>query len=149
MLISFCLAFGRAMIGAVADVIGPLNTYALVFALSGVIQLSLWLTAKSFAHVCIFAVVYGLIATGFLGLIPQIVVQLFGASNLASNVGLLILFNGPGNLAGSPISGAVYDASGRSTFKWVIIINGSLQLCGGLIAFWGESSPVLLCSGSP
>lgn len=126
------------MIGAAADVIGPLNTYALVFASSGVIQFALWLTANSYAQICVFAITYGLVATGFLGLVPQIVVQLFGPSNLASNVGLLILFNGPGNLAGGPLSGAIYDASGRTTFKWVIIVNGSLQLFGGAIALWGK-----------
>lgn len=128
------------MIGAVADKIGPLNTYALVFVLSGVIQLALWLTAKSFVHICMFGVLFGLVAPGFLGLIPQIVVQLFGPANLASNVGLLILFNGPGNMAGSPLSGALYDASGRTTFKWVIIMNATLQITGGVIACWGELS---------
>ena len=137
-LVSYCLAFGRAMVGAVADRIGPLNTYALVFILSGAAQLSLWLTAKTFAHVCAFAIIYGMIAPGFLGLVPQIVVQLFGPANLASNVGLLILFNGPGNMAGPPIAGAIFDAGGRKTFKWVIIMNGCLQLAGGLIATWGE-----------
>ena len=126
------------MIGAVSDKIGPLNTYALVFVLSGVIQLSMWLTAGSFVHICMFGVLFGLVAPGFLGLIPQIVVQLFGPANLASNVGLLILFNGPGNMAGAPLSGALFDASGRTDFTWVIVVNGVLQISGGIIACWGE-----------
>jgi hypothetical protein len=84
--------------------------------------------------------VYGIVAPGFLGLVPQIVVQLFGPANLASNVGVLILFNGPGNMASAPLSGAIYDSSGRTTFKWVIVVNGLLQVAGGIIALWGESS---------
>lgn len=69
-IVSFCLAFGRAMIGAVADKIGPLNAYVLVFALSSIIQAPLWLTAKSYAQIIVFSILYGLDAPGFLGLVP-------------------------------------------------------------------------------
>jgi hypothetical protein len=55
------------------------------------------------------------------------VVQLFGPENLATNVGLILLFNGPGN------------ATGRHTFTWVIVLGGLLQIMGGIIALWGES----------
>lgn len=67
-------------------------------------------------------------------------VQLFGPENLATNVGLILLFNGPGNFVGSPMAGAVFDATGRHTFTWVIVLGGMLQIVGGIIALWGESS---------
>ena len=141
------------MIGLVADWIGPINTYILVFVLAGAVQLALWLTATSFAQICVFSIVFGLVsslcpircqagltvkvAPGFIGLIPQIVVQLFGPTNLASNVGMVLLFLGPPNMLNGPIGGALYDASGKTTLKWVIVTAGVLQMSGGTIAMYG------------
>lgn len=51
---------------------------------------------------------------------------------------ILLLFNGPGNLMGGPIGGALFDASGRTSFKYMIITSGCLQIAGGLITCWGE-----------
>lgn len=39
---------------------------------------------------------------------------------------------------GGPIGGALYDASGRTSFKYMIITGGCLQIAGGLIICWGE-----------
>ncbi|ODN73845.1 hypothetical protein L202_07369 [Cryptococcus amylolentus CBS 6039] len=137
-LMGFTVCIGRAIIGLVADYLGPLNTFILCFLLSGAVQLCLWLTASSFASILVFAVAFGLVAPGYMGIIPQIIVQLFGADNLATNVGILLLFNGPGNLISGPIGGALYDSSGRTTFKYMIITSGCLQLAGGLICCWAR-----------
>lgn len=136
-----------------ADQLGPINTYILIYSLSGVVQLALWLTAKSFAQVCVFAVMYGLvsstlallmqIAPGYVGLLPQIIVQVFGPSNLATNVGFLLLANAPGNFISGPAGGALFDASGRTTFKWVIILGACAQFTGALLAIYGELGPLL------
>lgn len=64
--------------------------------------------------------------------------SLFGPANLASNVGLLLLFNAPGNLIGGPVAGAIRNASGGS-YKEMILVLGALQFGGGFIACWGES----------
>lgn len=137
-LLGYTVCIGRALIGLVADFLGPMNTFILCFFLSGVVQLCLWLTASSFASVLVFAVVFGLVAPGYMGIIPQIIVQLFGPTNLATNVGILLLFNGPGNLMGGPIGGALFDASGRTSFKYMIITSGCLQIAGGLITCWAR-----------
>lgn len=140
-----------------ADLLGPMNTFILCFFFSGVIQLCLWLTASSFASLLVFAIAFGLIAPGYLGIIPQIIVQLFGPTNLATNVGcvfamdyyvlgpkltskhrILLLFNGPGNLIGGPIGGALYEASGKTSFKYMIVTGGCLQIAGALTVCWGE-----------
>ncbi|GFZ44734.1 hypothetical protein JCM24511_02459 [Saitozyma sp. JCM 24511] len=137
-LLGFSVCIGRAVVGFVADRLGPVNTYILVFILSGCVQFLFWLTAKNFAAICAFAVIYGICAPGYVGLVPQIVVQLFGPENLATNVGLILLFNGPGNFVGSPMAGAVFDATGRHTFTWVIVLGGMLQIMGGIIALWAR-----------
>lgn len=134
----FSLVVGRALIGILADAIGPLNTYILVFILSGIVQYALWLTATSFAGIIAFVIVYGLIAPGYIGILPQIVVQLFGPDNLATNVGLVLLFNCPGNFINGPMGSALFEMTGRTTFKWVVIVGGALQIAGGIVALWGE-----------
>jgi predicted MFS family arabinose efflux permease len=49
------------VVGFVADRLGPVNTYILVFLLSGCVQFLFWLTAKNFAAICAFAVIYGIV----------------------------------------------------------------------------------------
>lgn len=134
--LAFSVCIGRALVGFCADYVGPLNTYISVFILSGVIQLALWLTATNLAGTYAFAVLYGLIAPGFLGLLPQIVVTVLGPTALASNLGILLMFNAPGNLVGGPMGGGIRDATG--SYKWTIASGGILQIVGGIIATWGE-----------
>ncbi|WVQ94275.1 hypothetical protein IAU59_001354 [Kwoniella sp. CBS 9459] len=137
-LLGYMVAVGRALVGFVADLIGPLNTYILVFLLSGIIQLALWYTARTFAGIMAFAILFGLIAPGWSSLIPQIVVQIFGPSNLATNVGLILLISAPGQLINAPLGGALYDVSGRTTFKYAIAFSGSAQVVGGILACWAR-----------
>jgi predicted MFS family arabinose efflux permease len=137
-IMAFSVTVGRAMIGMAADKLGAINTYIFVLVFSGVVQLGLWLTAKSYVGICMFAVMYGLIAPGYLGILPQIVVTLFGPNALASNVGILLLFNAPGNLVAGPLGGAIYDASGRTTFSYMIVTMGCLQILGGVVACWAR-----------
>lgn len=61
-LLGFSVCIGRALVGLVADQLGPINTYILCFFLSGCVQWALWLTAKSFASACVFAIAYGLVS---------------------------------------------------------------------------------------
>ena len=56
-LMGFSICIGRALAGASADRIGPLNTYLIIFLLTSIVTLALWLTATTFAHACAFAVV--------------------------------------------------------------------------------------------
>lgn len=135
---------GRALVGMVADQIGPLNTYIVVFILSGVVQYALWLTATTFGGIIGYVAVYGLIAPGYIGILPQIVVQLFGPDNLATNVGLVLLFNCPGNFICGPMGSALFEMTGRTSFKWVVIVGGALQIAGGCVAMWCKSLGSLL-----
>ncbi|WWC90128.1 uncharacterized protein L201_005061 [Kwoniella dendrophila CBS 6074] len=137
-LLAYMVCVGRALVGFVADQIGPLNTYILVFFCSGIIQFALWLTAKSFGGVLAFAIMFGLIAPGFSGILPQIIVQLFGPANLATNVGLILLSGAPGNLINGPIGGGIYDATGRTTFKYTIMFGGAMQIAGAILACYAR-----------
>ncbi|WVR03180.1 hypothetical protein IAU60_000171 [Kwoniella sp. DSM 27419] len=137
-IMGYMVAVGRALVGFVADLIGPLNTYILVFVFSGIIQLALWYTARTFAAVMVFAVMFGLVAPGYSGLLPQISVQLFGPANLATNVGLILLCSSPGAFITGPLGGALYDLTGRTTFKYAIAFSGTMQVLGGIGACWAR-----------
>lgn len=144
---AFSVCIGRALVGFCADYLGPLNTYIAVFFGSGVIQLALWLTARNLAGTYAFAVLYGLIAPGFLGLLPQIVVTVLGPHALASNLGVLLMFNAPGNLVGGPMGGGIRDATG--SYDWTIASGGIFQLVGGVLALWGEFGSGASADASP
>lgn len=140
---SFASVPGRILIGYLADRVGPLNTYLIVVVGSGVLQLTLWLTASSFPQVMAFAVLYGMLAPGYAGLLPQIAVALFGPGELASSVGLLLLFQAPGQLTSGPLGGAVFDSSGRLSFQRVVVMGGCFQVAGGLVAVYAR-----VCGGT-
>lgn len=137
-IMGFTVCVGRSGVGLVADYIGPMNTYILVLVLSGVTQYALWLTAKSFAAACVFGLMYGLVAPGYLGLLPQIVVTVFGPAALASNVGLLLLFAGPGMVVSAALGGAMFDATGRTDMKYMIVVMGGMQIFAGVLACWAR-----------
>ncbi|TXT04859.1 hypothetical protein VHUM_03942 [Vanrija humicola] len=137
-IMGFTVCVGRSGVGLVADYIGPMNTYILVLVFSGVTQYALWLTARSFAAACVFGLMFGLVAPGYLGLLPQIVVTVFGPTALASNVGLLLLFAGPGMVVSASLGGAMFDATGRTDMKWMIVVMGGLQIFAGVLASWAR-----------
>ena len=137
-LMGFSICIGRALAGASADRIGPLNTYLLVFLLTSVVSLSLWLTATTFAHTCVFAVMFGICGPGFLSMVPQIVCAVFGPTNLATNVGLLLLAMAPANFASGPLGGKLYDMTGRTTYQWMIVMGGICSIIGFMLATAGE-----------
>lgn len=137
-LLGFSVCLGRALAGASADWIGPLNTYLLVYLLTGIVTLALWLTAKTFAHICVFAVAFGIVGPGFLGMVPSVTVTIFGANNLATNVGILLLATAPGNFASGPLGGALFDLTGRTSFTWVVVCGACASFVGCAFAIYGE-----------
>jgi hypothetical protein len=72
-------------------------------------------------------------------MVPQIVVAMFGPNNLATNVGLLLLAMAPANFAVGPVGGVLYDMTGRTTYKWLIVMGGVASFVGFGLASLGES----------
>lgn len=137
---SLCSWLGRAAIGSVADTIGPLNTFVLLWLWSAMCQFALWYTAKSYSAIFAFVILWGLVAPGYFTLLPQIIIRIFGPENLASNSGLILFMISIGNIGAGPIGGRIFDSTPDGTWKWVIVFGGLTQFIGGLTAFWGESS---------
>ena len=71
-------------------------------------------------------------------MVPQIVCAVFGPTNLATNVGLLLLAMAPANFASGPLGGKLYDMTGRTTYQWMIVMGGICSFIGFMLATAGE-----------
>jgi len=60
----------------------------------------------------------------------------YGTENLAGLTGLLFLFAAPGELAGPPITGAIYDAT--KSWHWVIAFSGTVQVVGAITLLYAR-----------
>ncbi|KAG8935593.1 hypothetical protein FRC02_007521 [Tulasnella sp. 418] len=129
--LNFSSALGRVVVGFVADKAGYTNAFMASVFMNTAAQLLIWNLAESYATILIFAVIVGSIGGCFLSLLAPVGAQLFGPEKLAALSGLLILFNLPGNLAGSPIAGAILSASNRN-WHAAICYNGAIQALGVL-----------------
>ncbi|KAL4709454.1 hypothetical protein ACJJTC_019751 [Scirpophaga incertulas] len=104
--------FGRIMCGWVADFPWMdsllLNNVCLVIATVSVAATPF---CASYAGYVVVAIAFGLAISGYISLTSIILVDLLGLDRLTNAFGLLILFRGAAAIVGSPLAGAVYDAT--------------------------------------
>ncbi|WVQ96561.1 hypothetical protein IAU59_003666 [Kwoniella sp. CBS 9459] len=129
-LFNLSAGIGRISIGYAADLIGAMNAMILVCLLSSLFTLTLWLTATTYARVIAFGVIYGLIAPTYFSLVPMSTAEIFGSENLASNIGVCLMFTGPGGLGGGLVGGAILSHTGE--WKWLIIYGALVQAVAGV-----------------
>ncbi|XP_026743839.1 monocarboxylate transporter 12 isoform X2 [Trichoplusia ni] len=104
--------FGRIICGWVADFPWMdsllLNNVCLVIA---TISVGLTPFCYSYATYVAIAIAFGIAISGYISLTSIILVDLLGLDKLTNAFGLLILFRGAAAMIGSPLAGAVYDAT--------------------------------------
>ncbi|XP_026683138.1 monocarboxylate transporter 14-like [Diaphorina citri] len=104
--------FGRVIFGYIADFPSVnsllLNNLCLVVCTLSVGAIPVCL---SYFHYVIVAVFFGTAVSGYISLTSIILVDLLGLDKLTNAFGLLILFRGAAAIVGSPLAGAVYDAT--------------------------------------
>ncbi|CAB3227059.1 unnamed protein product [Arctia plantaginis] len=104
--------FGRIACGWVADFPWMdsllLNNVCLIIA---TISVGLTPFAYSYGSYVAIAVAFGIAISGYISLTSIILVDLLGLDKLTNAFGLLILFRGAAAMVGSPLAGAVYDAT--------------------------------------
>lgn len=66
-------AFGRILLGYVADTFGRINVVFACLFIAGASQLVIWMFAKNLAVLLVFVIVYGFTAGGFISLYPVII----------------------------------------------------------------------------
>ncbi|XP_063534459.1 monocarboxylate transporter 12 isoform X6 [Cydia strobilella] len=103
---------GRIACGWVADFPWMdsllLNNVCLVIATISVAATPFCASYGSYVAVAIF---FGIAISGYISLTSIILVDLLGLDKLTNAFGLLILFRGAAAIVGSPLAGAVYDAT--------------------------------------
>ncbi|KAJ2689510.1 hypothetical protein IWW39_001422 [Coemansia spiralis] len=130
-------AIGRVMAGVIADRFGTVNTLLVSILLTVVIEMPLWMTAKSITPLYVLCALYGLISPSFISLNPVIVAGHFSTDVMASVMGMTNLFGGLGVLAGNLAQGAIFEKyDRRETFTNTIIFSGVFILLAGIVTLF-------------
>ena len=111
----------RIVYGVLSDIFSKKYMLALSLGLTtaGVIIFSL-IDGSSFAHVVLFAIIFGVGAAGNSPLRSPIVREYFGTKNFGTIYGLVAVFTMTGVVIGAPIAGWVYDIRGVYDPIWYI-----------------------------
>ncbi|KAJ2074258.1 hypothetical protein GGH13_001442 [Coemansia sp. S155-1] len=127
---------GRVMAGVIADRFGCINTLLISIMLTVVIEMPLWMTAKTITPLYVLCALYGLISPSFISINPVIIGRHFDMDVLASIMGMTNLFGGLGVLAGNLAQGAIFDKyDKREQFTNTIIFSGMFILLAGIVTF--------------
>ncbi|KAH8163659.1 hypothetical protein CIB48_g4574 [Xylaria polymorpha] len=125
--------FGRIFPAHLGDVYGVFNICIISTIFSGVISLTLWLSAASTAPIVAFAALYGFASGLTLVLMPALVASISDIRNLGFRVGTLYAFSSFGGLFGSPIAGAIVSAQHGSYFGLKIFCGLTFMIGGVFI----------------
>ncbi|KAI8321787.1 MFS general substrate transporter [Martensiomyces pterosporus] len=129
-------AVGRILAGVVADMFGNINTLLTSFFLTVVIEMPLWMMARSIGPLYALCALYGMVSPTFISINPVIVSTQFDTDVLASVMGMINLFAGLGVLAGNLSQGAIFDKYDKhEQFSNTIIFSGMFILFAGLVTF--------------
>jgi len=127
-------AGGRIFWGAISDKIGRYNTLVLMFTTSAVCLLILN-AASAFVPfligVCGIAMSFG----GYLGIMPSVTADNFGAKNIGINYGILFTAFGLAAFFGPRLAASVKQASGGD-YTLAFIIVSAMNIVGILLALF-------------
>jgi len=104
---------GRLALTSLSGRLGALRVVQLAMFLQPLCYL-LWLAfGDTVTGLAIFALLLGTAYGGFVALIPETSIVLYGTEELGRTMGLLFLSFGVGGLIGPPIMGAIADGPGQ------------------------------------
>ncbi|KAK7542689.1 major facilitator superfamily domain-containing protein [Phyllosticta citribraziliensis] len=138
---NFASALGRVGCGFMADLIGPLNTLFVSFALTAISMLAVWPVSESIAPLAVFVVINGAANGGFFSTMPTVVSNVFGSARMAVAMAMIVTGWTGGYLLGAPIAGFMLNAyggeeAGFQAYRPAIFYAGSMALAAaGLTAF--------------
>ncbi|XP_035796024.1 uncharacterized protein LOC118468863 isoform X2 [Anopheles albimanus] len=125
---------GRIVCGYVADFPKVdalfLNNICLVIS---TIAVALTPFCSSYASYVVMAIAFGIAIAGYISLTSIILVDLLGLDKLTNAFGLLILFRGAATIVGSPLAGALYDAT--QSYSIPFFVAGGLFALSAITSF--------------
>ena len=125
------LAFGRPAVGYWSDRFGRINIAMLMTALCGVFCLGLWVPAKSYAVLLVFALASGTVTGTFWGCVVPVTAEVVGMARLSSAFGMICLPLVLPTTFAEPIALALKDASGYLTsqiFVGIMFLLGAISM---------------------
>lgn len=137
--IGFGSAFGRLLLGPLADRFGRRNSYAFTAGLIGVMMIWwLLMPADWVWALLVFGFLFGTAYGGFVALSPTVVADYFGARAVSGIIGVFYTGAGFGNFLGPWLAGRFYDATRDYTIPLIIgavtalLAAGAIMLLGAL-----------------
>jgi MFS family permease len=113
-IIGMASVVGRSAFGALANRFGTIRLYRAGYLVYG-LSFCLWLSARSYGWLVMFALAMGSAYGGVVALSPAVVAQLFGIEGLGVMIGTLYTGGGIGVMLGPPVAGLLIDVSGSYT----------------------------------
>lgn len=101
---------GRFFLGGIADQLGRSLSLA-VMIVGMALAFGVWFFSVNLWSLAVFALMYGLFYGGWVALLPAVVADYFGATNLGGMIGLISLGIAFGTLIGPSTAGFVFDVS--------------------------------------
>jgi predicted MFS family arabinose efflux permease len=123
--------FGRFIPNIIADYVGPFNVLTPCALMCGILQYCL-IAADTSASVIVLMVFYGFFSGTLVSLPATCYVHLAGPTRrglIGTWMGMGFAFVSLGMLCGTPITGAILNAS---SFKYVWVFGGTLMLIGSI-----------------
>uniref|UniRef100_A0A182Q9L7 Major facilitator superfamily (MFS) profile domain-containing protein n=1 Tax=Anopheles farauti TaxID=69004 RepID=A0A182Q9L7_9DIPT len=125
---------GRIVCGYVADFPSVdalfLNNICLVIS---TVAVALTPFCHTYAAYVAMAIAFGIAIAGYISLTSIILVDLLGLDKLTNAFGLLILFRGAATIVGSPLAGALYDAT--QSYSIPFFVAGGLFALSAITSF--------------
>ncbi|KAH8883312.1 MFS general substrate transporter [Thozetella sp. PMI_491] len=122
--------FGRIIPNFLADFVGPLNIQVPATALAGILVL-VWIPTHSIGPTMVIAILYGFFSGSLVSVPPSALASMTKNLNeLGGRIGITFLAMAFGSLIGSPVAGAIVQASGGNydnarTFSGIVMLVGS------------------------
>lgn len=104
-------AFGRLSSGLLGDKIGALNTMVIYTAITGITTVA-WPFAKDESQLIAIAIIHGFSIGAYISLYSAPAVAMGRMEDAGRRVGMFMSLIGLGGVAGPPISGVIYTATG-------------------------------------
>ena len=132
--------FGRLLPNIVADKAGPLNIIIPCATISGILIYCL-IPTSSVGAIVVITALFGFFSGSFVSLPPTIVVHMTANRGLiGTRMGMTFAMVGVGVLIGTPIAGAILDASSFTDvwiFGWTGTVVGAALMAASRVAFKG------------
>ncbi|KAJ3321758.1 hypothetical protein HDV06_003907 [Boothiomyces sp. JEL0866] len=118
---------GRIILGYGADVLGHINSFTLCIFFATLAVVLIWPFATTFGTLLTFAALYGLFIGGYVSILPNVVIKMFGLENIGTKIGAIYSSFFLGSVFGPYIIGywiAAFTTGSHINYVPMIIYSG-------------------------